>query len=1370
MGDEEAEAAPNVVIPRSMPRIDPPAELILDSNKEANFRTFKAKWRSYYVLSRLGGEELEYQRELLLYTAGTEASKIIDNSARYAGTGDVDKTCDLVLEILEQYCIGERNTIHERYKFNTRTQLPGESFDAFYTELRTLASSCLFNYRAAEGAPAEAESPIDEMLRDRIVLGLREDELRKRLISQGNNLTLATAVRLCRSHEVTSTTMRSMSGGSSQLAVNAVRARKRSEQSKPATKGKSHSRASSGEQNKPSDKFPNSQAQKCSWCGKTPNHAKDQCPAKEAECRNCGKKGHYSRVCRSKRINEVKEENDDNFLFTGELVVGEVECWQAKVDVNGFQTIFKLDTGADGTVVSHAEPWVNQMKLSPPDTILHGPGGKELEVLGVFEAKMSYKGLKHSEKAYVIKNQNTSLLSRNACVALNLVTCHVNETLKLNDICSEFPKLFKGLGLLKGYTYKISLRDNITPTCIYTPRKIPHPLREKAKLQLQEMVTSGVISPVTEATDWCSGLVTIPKASGAVRLCVDLTGLNAAVKREIHPMATVEESLSKLGKSSVFSKLDANSGFWQINLEEESRRLTTFLSPFGRYCFNRLPFGVSSAPEIFQRAMSRLLEGVPGVVCHMDDILVHGKDLQTHDERLREVLRILQDSGLTLNAQKCEFRRSSLTFLGHIISQEGVRPDPTKVAAIQDFPTPTSKTDLRRINGMLNQMAKFIPNLAILNAPMRELLKEKREWIWGPAQEDAFAKVRDTLTSAETMAHYDPKLVTIVSTDASNIGLGATLMQVQPDGNRRPVMYASRSLTETEKNYAAIEKEALGTVWACERFDQFVRGMAFTIETDHKPLVPLMMSKELDQVPSRILRMRLRIMRYAPRFQYVQGKLHCLADALSRAPVESPSTKDHMLIEAVEEYAQSVIPSNVAVDRLKEAQHKDELCLEVIRCCREGWPVYKTDAYLSVQPYWEVQQHLTVIDDLLLYDDRIVVPSSERLRMLDIIHQAHQGIVKCRLRARQSVWWPRISTEIQEMVQNCRVCKVNSKPPTEPLLPSSLPERAWQRLGADLLEFQKCHYLLLVDYYSRWIEVRKLCSLLSRDTIEAMKSIFSVHGICEMVISDNGPQFASEEFLKFTEEYGFTHVTSSPRYPKANGEAERAVGTVKGLWRSNPKDPHLSLLTYRATPLDNGYTPSELLMGRQIQTNLPVLQANLMPHKTDRSHIVESEGARRQATKLNHDKHFRAKELPELKPDKMVYIRDSQKDGMVVKKVAPRSYQIQTDTGIVRRNRSALVDMEQSANNTKEEELQTTPKRSQDVYSPGSTRGAEGRAIRKSPQASPGGCRGSESTVAEGRAIRESPQARHVDSDHRFSRPQRSKRVPGYLTQDYELY
>ena len=196
----------------------------------------------------------------------------------------------------------------------------------------------------------------------------------------------------------------------------------------------------------------------------------------------------------------------------------------------------------------------------------------------------------------------------------------------------------------------ITLRPNSTPVCLYTARKIAHPLLPQIKSELQSMVRQEIISAVTVPTQWCSGMVPVPKENGSVRICVDLTQLNKSVQREIHPMSSVDESLAKLGSSKIFTKLDANSGFWQLPLDDESRLLTTFITPYGRYCFNRLPFGISSAPEIFQRTMSIILEGLDGVICHMDDILVHSVDETTHNHNVRAVLSRLQEAGLTLNA------------------------------------------------------------------------------------------------------------------------------------------------------------------------------------------------------------------------------------------------------------------------------------------------------------------------------------------------------------------------------------------------------------------------------------------------------------------------------------------------------------------------------------------------------------------------------------------------------------------------------------------------------------------------------------------------------------------------------------------------
>ena len=257
-------------------------------------------------------------------------------------------------------------------------------------------------------------------------------------------------------------------------------------------------------------------------------------------------------------------------------------------------------------------------------------------------------------------------------------------------------------------------------------------------------------------------------------------------------MASVDENLAKIQNSRFFSKLDANSGFWQIPLDPGSRLLTTFITPFGRYCFNRLPFGISSAPEIFQRTMSQILEGLEGVVCHMDDILVHAPSQELHDIRLQAVLQRLQDAGLTLN-NKCEFSKTEMSFLGHIISGEGIRADPQKIKSILEFPTPENVTDLQRFNGMVNQLAKFLPNLAVINEPLRQLLRKENQWLWGQPQETAFKTLKEKLTSTEVLAHYNTNKPCIVASDASQHGIGAVLLQDDDQGNRRPMLCFSFS-------------------------------------------------------------------------------------------------------------------------------------------------------------------------------------------------------------------------------------------------------------------------------------------------------------------------------------------------------------------------------------------------------------------------------------------------------------------------------------------------------------------------------------------------------------------------------------------------
>ena len=724
----------------------------------------------------------------------------------------------------------------------------------------------------------------------------------------------------------------------------------------------------------------------------------------------------------------------------------------------------------------------------------------------------------------------------------------------------------------------------------------------------------------------------------------------------------------------VFTKLDANSGFWQVPLAEDSALLTTFITPFGRFCFNRLPFGITSAPEHFQRRMSEVLQEVEGVVCLMDDILVHGKTQEEHDRRLTVVLQRLQDAGVTLNESKCEFSVNRVKFLGQIVDHTGVRPDPEKVRAIVNLRRPTCVGDVRRFLGMANQLGKFSLQLTDKTKPLRDLLSNKSQWCWDEPQEKAFQEVKKEIAKTPTLALFDPSRETIVSADASSFGLGAVLLQTDENGKTRPVAFASRAMTPTEQRYAQIEKEALAITWACNRFSDFLLGLKFHVQTDHKPLIPLLSTKRLDELPIRVQRFRMRLMRFQFSISHIPGKNLVTADALSRAP--SPEgTADENLMEEVEAYVDSVIQAIPATERRLEEirlhQEEDEVFQAIRKYCESGWPAKQ--AILGIlRPYYQVAAELTVEKGLIMRGSRVVIPASLRVSMLDKLHAGHQGIVKCRERAKQSVWWPGLSRQLEELVKSCPDCCKDSVPRSEPLIPSKLPELPWQRVGSDLFEFNKCTYLLIVDYFSRWIEIAKLNRLTSEEIILHTRSIFARHGIPEIVVTDNGPQYSSELYEKFAQQYGFEHITSSPHYPKSNGEAERAVKTIKSLLRKS-SDPYLALLAYRTTPLHCGYSPAQLLMSRTLRTTLPVVREKRVPEVVDYQSLQARDENLKEHQKRNYDIRHRTKELPPVRAGDTVWITDRQTTGKVVEQTAPRSHTVETPHGRFRRNRQHLV-------------------------------------------------------------------------------------------------
>ena len=678
-------------------------------------------------LCGLGGLNVSAKRKVLRgsqvnipISMGPKADDVFQSFRLSEADGKKYKT---VKDKFDDYFTVRRNTIHERAKFNRRRQGETESVDEFITDLYALAKYCQYG---------ELQ---DELIRDRIVVSIQDVQLSEKRQMEPE-LTLERAVTLARQSECIKIQQSTVRGELLQEST--------IEALKGARQQKGHNRLPSAQSNQP----PSRKAKKsCGRCGRPGPHSQAQCPARESTCHKCGKLGHFKSVCRSTpKRSSVRTVETDNTNFLGTIYSSNVSAvetnkWTKTLNLNQHDILFKIDTGADITVIpksfyesKHDGP------LQSAERSLTGAGQQPLEVQGQFMGHLRYNNLETEQKIFVIQGLSRPLLGRPAIEALAIVSV-VEPIMTLERVSEKFPQLFQGLGKLTD-NYSIKLQSNSQPYALTTPRRVAIPLLPKVETELQRMLQLGVIEKVTQPTDleWCLGMVVVPKSNGNVRICVYLTMLNKNVKRERHILPSVEQTLAQIGGAKVFTKLDANSGFWQVELSHDSALLTTFITPFGRFCFKRLPFGITSAPGYFQQRMQEILSGLKGVVCLIDDVLVHGVTQEEHDENLLAVLNQIQQAGLTLNKEKCISSTKSIKFLGQVVDANGIKPDPDKITAINDMPQPTNITELRRFLGMVNQLNKFSPHLADHMKPLHELLSSRNHWRWEASQETAFQK------------------------------------------------------------------------------------------------------------------------------------------------------------------------------------------------------------------------------------------------------------------------------------------------------------------------------------------------------------------------------------------------------------------------------------------------------------------------------------------------------------------------------------------------------------------------------------------------------------------------------------------------------
>ena len=550
--------------------------------------TWLKRFERFRTASKLDADTPEHQIDSLIYTMGEQAEDIFASfNMSGADAKDYDKLCNR----FTHHFVVKHNVIFERSKFNRRIQGPNEPVDTFITSLHTLAETCKYGTLQ------------DELIRDRLVIGLRDVALSERL-QLDSDLTLATSVLKARQIEQIKRQQGELRG-QQPVAVDAV---SRSRLSHPGRKPNPQPKHGTGNQ--------------CKWCGREP-HARRLCPAKEASCNVCHMVGHYETVCLKKKRNlhEVAVSADNEELFaippsSGDFFMGVLTLdvlnspLTTEVGVGGTKVRFKVDTTADVTAIPASIHSQRGFPLQATPRKLYGASRSELKVLGMFKTRLQANRHTADMEVYVVNDLHMPLLGKPAITKLGLISYHTDTftVRNMDDLQRHYLKLMRPLGDLME-PYNAVLREDVRPYSLTVPRRIAIPLLPQVKSELERMLRLDVMRPITQPTDWCAGIVVVPKRNGTIRICVDLTHLNKAIKHERLQLPSEAEVLSQLNGSTIFSELDATSSYWQIPLTEKTKLLTTFITPFGRFCFQRLPFGISSATEHFERRMQQIMQG-----------------------------------------------------------------------------------------------------------------------------------------------------------------------------------------------------------------------------------------------------------------------------------------------------------------------------------------------------------------------------------------------------------------------------------------------------------------------------------------------------------------------------------------------------------------------------------------------------------------------------------------------------------------------------------------------------------------------------------------------------------------------------------------
>ena len=1165
-------------------------------------------WPDYYdrFLTFLGAHNVNDDRkaQIFLINQSKDVHRLLGNLTKQQNPPKQinDLAMDEIVTFMKTQYDPKRFVVHERFKFwSDMRRKPGETLQELAARIRQDAATCDF---------ASIKDPQDEALRSRFICSVNNEAVLKALFKvKDDELNFARAIEIATETEDAAKVAKDTVHGARPKPVHKV-APQHSNKTMEAKSKKSKS--------------------VCYRCGNEAHQA-PQCRFKDSECHFCGIKGHIAKVCRKKNSATSKNSKTQVKLIYEVKAVNEQSLPKLEVplEIQGRTCTMELDTATNGNFISR-QTWkdLGSPELQKPDLHYESASKHSLPIIGTFIAKTSTQesGETHDIKYTVSEIPGLNLLGRTATKELGISVdqaiqdaeaCHaVFSNLKADtklqreckQLCTEFKDLWKPeLGCLKDFELEVKFKPNVQPI-FRKARPVPFAM----EADLEEEYQKGISKGVWETTQFCqfgTPVVPVKKAllpgqkKPKIRVCGDYSvTVNAQLEDHRHPLPLPEDLMRRLGGGYGFTKIDLADAYNQIKLASESQRRLALSTHKGVLLQKRLPFGIKSAPGYFQQIMDQLTKDLPGVATYLDDILVSGIDAEDHLRNLRRLLDRLEEKGLRCRLEKCHFAQPYIEYLGHLLSQKGIAKGP-KVDAVLKMNPPTNVSSLKAFLGSVQFYAKFLPSdLATIAEPLYKLTKKTVKWEWQQEHQNSFQRLKDLLSSENVLVHFDEKHTLGLACDASNVGIGAVLFHRFQDGSERPIANVSKTLTESQRNYSQIQKEALAIVFGLKKFYQYLFGRKFVLVTDHRPLLALFgPGKDVPlMAANRLARWALMLSQFNYMIECRKTKDHANADALSRLSLQEDSKfdaeeseDDTLMVCQIQTIDEKVTPAEQG--SLAKESAKDPVISMIMRFTREGWQPKKNDEGTEMHRFRQVATSLSICNGCLVHGSRVVIPASMRRKVLELLHLGHFGMQRMKQLARTAVYWPNIDEDIEATCRHCIPCGEHQNRPAKPAIhPWMLLEKPWSRLHLDhAINFMGTNWLLLTDSYSKYPCIHPTQSVSAQATIDLLEQDFAHFGYPHTLVTDNASAFMSVEFQTWCKERGIVHLTGAPYHPATNGAAERLVQTFKQALKKSSLSPRKALqeflMQFRRTPNSSGYSPSELLNSRQIRTKIDTL-------------------------------------------------------------------------------------------------------------------------------------------------------------------------------------